>query len=45
MTFWELIASVDGYNEAHGGEPEPEPPSIEEFEDMISRHREIITRH
>lgn len=30
MTIWEWIAVVDGWNAAHGAEPAPEPPTVEE---------------
>jgi hypothetical protein len=45
MTVWELAACVDGYNAVHGGEQEPEPPSIAEYEEMRERHRAIVTLH
>jgi hypothetical protein len=41
MTLWELAACVDGYNAAHG-DPDPEPMSSDEFDDMVSRHLPIV---
>lgn len=36
MTLWELAACVDGYNLAHGGTPPLQPPSADEFEQLIA---------
>jgi hypothetical protein len=33
---WELATCVEGYNLAHGGEPELQPPTAEEFEALIA---------
>jgi hypothetical protein len=42
-TLWELAACVDAYNRANGAEEQPEPPSSQEFDDMIARHSAIVT--
>jgi hypothetical protein len=40
MSFWQLGACVDGYNEAHGGELHFQPMSDEEFDELVKRHEE-----
>jgi hypothetical protein len=40
MSFWQLGACVDGYNEAHGGELSFQPMSNEEFDELVKRHEE-----
>lgn len=42
MTVWELAACIDGYNAAQGGEAQPEPPTPDEFDAMITRDRAIV---
>lgn len=42
MTMFELLACIEGYNAAHGGAGEPEPMSVDEFDDMIMRHAAIV---
>ncbi len=37
-SLWQFAAAVDGWNAANGGdEAMPEPPTPEEFHDMIER--------
>lgn len=35
VTLWEIVAAVDGYNRANGGEAPIEPPTDEEFDAML----------
>lgn len=37
MSLWQFAACLDGYNRAHGGEDKVEPPTPEEYYDMVSR--------
>lgn len=37
MSFWQFAACVDGWNRANGGEDSVEPPSREEYEDLVRR--------
>ncbi|MCX5478449.1 hypothetical protein OSH08_05505 [Kaistia geumhonensis] len=37
MSFWEFAACVDGFNTANGAEPDVEPPTAEEYHDMVRR--------
>lgn len=36
LTLWEIAASVDAFNRLNGAEP-VEPPSDDEFDDMVAR--------
>jgi len=44
MTLWEIAAAVDGYNFVHGAEPEPEPMTVERFDELVAVHSPIISR-
>lgn len=37
MSLWQFIACLDGWKAANGAEDKPEPPSADEFHDMVSR--------
>lgn len=37
MSLWQFAACVDGWNTAQGGEEKPEPPTPEEYYDMLER--------
>lgn len=37
MSFWQFAACVDGYNLANGGEETIEPPTREEYDDLLRR--------
>lgn len=37
MSLWQFAACVDGWNAAHGAESEDEPPTPDEFHDMVNR--------
>jgi len=37
MSYWQFLAAVDGYAKANGAEDKPEPPTAEEFRDMVAR--------
>jgi len=41
MTLWQFAAAVDGWNRTHGGEEKPEPPTDEEFDEMLRRYDEV----
>lgn len=45
MTLWELSAAVDGWNRANGAQDSLEPPTEEEFEDMLLRHADFLGMH
>lgn len=40
MTLWELAACADGFNRANGGEETVQPPSNDEFDQMLMRYDE-----
>jgi hypothetical protein len=45
---WELAACVEGYNLANGGgDEQPAPLGVNEYDDLIARHAEIAnsTKH
>lgn len=37
MSFWEFSACVGGWNRAQGGEESVEPPTTDEYDDMLRR--------
>jgi hypothetical protein len=37
MSLWQFAACVEGWNRANGGEDEVEPPTAEEYEDLVRR--------
>jgi hypothetical protein len=37
MSLWQFLACLDGWKAANGVEEPPEPPSADEFHDMVSR--------
>lgn len=37
MSLWQFSACVDGFNKANGAEEMPEPPTADEYYDMIER--------
>lgn len=38
MSLWEFVACCDGWRDAHStGEEMPDPPSPDEFHDMVNR--------
>ncbi len=37
MSLWQFVACLDGWKAANGVEEKPEPPSAEEFRDMVER--------
>jgi hypothetical protein len=44
LSLWQFAACVDGWNKAHGGEPEPEPPSDDDFNAMIEASADAEAR-
>jgi hypothetical protein len=42
MSLWEFAASVDGWNKANNPEEPIDPLSVEDFDDMLSRHADWI---
>lgn len=35
MSLGQCIAAIDGWNQTHGAEEAPEPPTWEEYEEML----------
>jgi hypothetical protein len=43
-SLWQFAACVDGWNRTHGAEPKPEPPTDEEFDEMLELSAELEAR-
>jgi hypothetical protein len=37
MSLWQFGACIDGWNRSQGGDEDVDPPTAEEFEDMVRR--------
>lgn len=37
-TLWELVAYVEGRNEAYAGDSKPDAMSNDEFDDLLAKH-------
>jgi hypothetical protein len=38
LSLWQYIAAVEGYNRANSGEGPSEPPTSDEYDEMLRRH-------
>jgi hypothetical protein len=41
---WQFAACVDGWIKVHGAEPKPQPPSDQEFDEMLELSAELEAR-